>query len=59
MEYLNKIGSMNYTYEKVNSLKTEINDIIDDLGGHDSLKTLVATLHETIPTPQTVSTIDK
>jgi geranylgeranyl diphosphate synthase, type III len=59
VEYLNKIGSMNYTYEKVNSLKTEINDIIDDLGGHDSLKTLVATLHEKIPTPQTVSTIDK
>ena len=35
VEYLYKIGSMKYTYDKVVTLKTEIYEIIEGLGGHD------------------------
>ena len=56
VEYLYKIGSMKYTYDKVVTLKTEIYEIIEGLGGHDTLKALVSSLHEKIPPPPSPQT---
>ena len=56
VEYLYKIGSMKYTYDKVVTLKTEIYEIIEGLGGHDTLKALVSSLHEKIPSPASPQT---
>ena len=51
VKYLINIGSMKYTYERVITLKNEIYDIIDTLGGHDDLKNLVRSLQDKIPPP--------
>ena len=49
--YLNEIGSMKYTYSRIESLRKEIFEIIENLGGHETLCKIVDALHHSIPEP--------
>ena len=53
--YLNKIGSMQYTYDRIQTLKLDLDSLIEELGGHEGLMKIVDYLHSTIPPVTTPS----